>query len=561
MKKELTLTVEEVGRHAQALAESPDHVVLIRGTAQHGKVSIAIKALLLIARERPGLYLIRMLSHRQTDAVARLADDPEVRGVMASLKKKRRLRVGDSTLLLDTLRSSTGEGPIAGAVVYCAEAFGRYAVQVSELIASTTGKVFFATWTDNRDMAWLGQYSPRCLVAHTHRSDYHQRMLALPGHLSGDDYENNSLTPSSYLEKARAEEKRREQPPRLKHAREILAKDPYLHIDPGFINFRKCASIFRLAAVQRIVERRVQMPRKHGVMLDHQLVELVLTFCKANEVGTLAEVLRKPKVGDIFCSIETMRGNSKVWREDRVRFPMLLPFRSERRVLAEFGTGHFVADTGQTEAGMKSKSAMIGEVARVSDREVTIYPVIMGRPTLDHGNNRTVGIDLSWEGPSWYQTPVELIDEFAACRGQPLPPPEEWEQVMRTLPEAAVKQAICKMLGERPVSDWGGELNDLFTAAIHLGGRRSTAAFVLKGPAGGRKFKKMTPSMLGKNGDQIFRLAQSPAQLLVVQHCHLVDEAVRSTLAAFAMNMAHPRRYCVIDGRDTYRLLKAYDLI
>jgi hypothetical protein len=71
----------------------------------------------------------------------------------------------------------------------------------------------------------------------------------------------------------------------------------------------------------------------------------------------------------------------------------------------------------------------------------------------------------------------------------------------------------------------------------------------------------MKATHLGKNGDQITRLASEPAQLLVLQHCHLVSRPVREQLRAFAVNPCAPRRYCIIDGPDTYRLLKAYDLL
>jgi hypothetical protein len=65
---------------------------------------------------------------------------------------------------------------------------------------------------------------------------------------------------------------------------------------------------------------------------------------------------------------------------------------------------------------------------------------------------------------------------------------------------------------------------------------------------------------LGKKGDQILRLANEPADVLIVQHCHDILPVVRSTLRAFAVQPSRPRRFCCIDGRDTLRLLKAYGL-
>jgi len=65
---------------------------------------------------------------------------------------------------------------------------------------------------------------------------------------------------------------------------------------------------------------------------------------------------------------------------------------------------------------------------------------------------------------------------------------------------------------------------------------------------------------LGKNNDQIVRLAQEPAEILIVQHCHEIKPAVRSTLRAFAVRPFGSRRYCLIDGKDSLRFLLAYDL-
>jgi hypothetical protein len=84
-----------------------------------------------------------------------------------------------------------------------------------------------------------------------------------------------------------------------------------------------------------------------------------------------------------------------------------------------------------------------------------------------------------------------------------------------------------------------------------------TAAFLLKGPA---RFEPMRLRHLGKNSDQIVRLSDEPGEVLIVQHCHDITPVVRKTIRAFAVQPSLPRRYCCIDGRDTLRLLHAYDL-
>jgi hypothetical protein len=64
---------------------------------------------------------------------------------------------------------------------------------------------------------------------------------------------------------------------------------------------------------------------------------------------------------------------------------------------------------------------------------------------------------------------------------------------------------------------------------------------------------------LGANGDQIARLANEPADILIVQHCHIVTSHVRRMLRVYALaDWRDPRRYMIIDGYDTIRILRHY---
>lgn len=91
-----------------------------------------------------------------------------------------------------------------------------------------------------------------------------------------------------------------------------------------------------------------------------------------------------------------------------------------------------------------------------------------------------------------------------------------------------------------------------------IDGRQHSAAFLLKGPA---RFSPMTIGHLGKNGDQMTRLARSPADVLVVQHCHHVRPEVVEYLQGVASNFRHVRRYMILDGPDSYRLLAGSGLL
>ena len=116
--------------------------------------------------------------------------------------------------------------------------------------------------------------------------------------------------------------------------------------------------------------------------------------------------------------------------------------------------------------------------------------------------------------------------------------------------------AFAEILDERNVEkDWGGEKSDLFSTNVRVEGRRISTAFLFKGPA---CFRPMTLKSLGKNGDQIVRLYSEPADLLVLQHCHSIVSAVRDTMRAYANQIGKPRAFMLINGYETYRILKAY---
>jgi hypothetical protein len=131
------------------------------------------------------------------------------------------------------------------------------------------------------------------------------------------------------------------------------------------------------------------------------------------------------------------------------------------------------------------------------------------------------------------------------------------------VPEALFKAGVKRMLGElAPFPDWGGERNDLYTTRAVLGGKRRAAAFAFKGPAA---TGKLTPGKMGKNGDQIDRLFQSPADVFFVQFCRDIDEAIVTQMekGATIKSLATGKRvyYGIIDGEDSSRLMTAYKAI
>jgi hypothetical protein len=126
--------------------------------------------------------------------------------------------------------------------------------------------------------------------------------------------------------------------------------------------------------------------------------------------------------------------------------------------------------------------------------------------------------------------------------------------------EDDVQKAFEEIVNEAShKKDWGGEIDDLYTANIIVKGRRVATAFMLKG--NGLRSKMLQIRDCGKNGDQLLRLFDAPAELFVVQFVGKISEMVIKDVEGkvkFVRSQGHSATYCIINGQDTVRILYAY---
>lgn len=217
-------------------------------------------------------------------------------------------------------------------------------------------------------------------------------------------------------------------------------------------------------------------------------------------------------------------------------------------IRGRFNAARVTSDSSLSNLSRQYHAFVAAFVRDVTPDEVTIRPVVIA----DRGKNVAGGMsELRNDLRVWPRSIDAFKDVDFATRLT-----AEDLQILRRVPEEAVKIALLDILGEpEHMKDWGGEQCDIWTDRITIDGGRHQAAFALKGPA---KFHPMTVSDLGKNGDQIARLAHTAADLLVVQHCHTIKAEVVEMLRTYAMKPGHVRRYMVLDGYDTLRVLKHF---
>lgn len=223
------------------------------------------------------------------------------------------------------------------------------------------------------------------------------------------------------------------------------------------------------------------------------------------------------------------------------------------KLVIDFSKSGLVTDTAYSRLSGSTNLFAFCAVTEIDDTTIRAVPYVVG----DLIERRGSGIDLRLIDSMYL--PVQSIDQFSQTDFRWTPNTKQFN-LLKDIPERDVKALFCRLLGEANVpSDWGGEECDLFSSNLSVEGERKSAAFLLKGPA---RFHEMTMADCGKNGDQIYRLFNTPADVFVVQHCHRITPAVRKTVEAFALsNYSRTCRFTFIDGYDTARILHANGML
>ena len=344
---------------------------------------------------------------------------------------------------------------------------------------------------------------------------------------------------------------------------ELRAEDKFHHIDMGFLNSRLCMG-FLPPNIREVFFRDQKPETDHRARLSnhHLLVTMILDCCEAIGAPTLLKALALGEPRHLFRSTERLAPCPDIYDAARVCHAVELDLDFGKPVVIAYHTSHLVSETGKmvlhAGAGEGYVNSIVGLLHDRLDR-FEIEPLVIGAPWFEHWRNGEDSLRLMFCGQDFGEILPEDIDRFSGMKDVKVESAGEWMEAMKKLPEAKVKEAFAHLLSEEPKKDWGGESDDHFSGNVEVHGRRRTAAFLLKGPA---QFREMTLEMCGRRADQIHRMVDTGADISVVQHSHQIGPVVRRTLRALTVQPGgSQRKYCLIDGQATYRILKAYSLL
>lgn len=321
----------------------------------------------------------------------------------------------------------------------------------------------------------------------------------------------------------------------------VEARELTLHIEPQFVHRTLAGQVFGADPAAPLV----QIAEKVARSVVERAVPDLRVLALGGDLSRLAGQLVTVRSGMYFKSVGS-GSDERVEFRDTIRIDDGLQLQVEGR----FDPSRFEANSARGNLSGRTNVYVVAYVQDVPEpTRVLLRPLLIGFPFYGPAGEA----DAMWQ-PARPEIWCAYIDQFRLSEDQMRTRVSESDRKrVFAMPEQRVKEAFGQILGLSTLpKDWGGEHSDL-TSDITVRGQAARAAFALKGPGGRPKPWTLYPKGMGQNGDQAIRLFSEPADVMVVQHCSAIAESVRHLMDALAT--AHRRRYVLIDGDSTARIL------
>jgi len=337
--------------------------------------------------------------------------------------------------------------------------------------------------------------------------------------------------------------------------------DPYLHVEPSYLNIAKClrifGSVFKEFYMARTVKEQTELAQ---IFNNHLLVTYVMDAFRDRNISTLGETLVNPNVADLFFSIETLKG-SKNFSEanERIARNMLIsPWANRRPVYIQYETYNFLSSLEREQFTKTQNLAIACQIDVVKNHYIIAAPLFMGTLTFDHFRNNEDSLTLSEFAPLWFETLPFDIMEFQV--GVKIPSPEA-KTIKAAMVQEGTKKVYTKMLSLLTKTN-GSTCKficaDIACVEANLFGKRSKTAIL---NVNLDAEKTLTMSTLNQAENALIRLAQTGADLLIIQHSGPIEVEINKTLKTIATPPHNPRRFCLIDGNFSWKILNGAGLL
>jgi hypothetical protein len=244
---------------------------------------------------------------------------------------------------------------------------------------------------------------------------------------------------------------------------DLRTRDLFHHIDMGFLNRRLCITALP-TSIRSLYIERAKPGSDHTTVLsnDHLLVTMLLDVCQEVAAPTLLQALNIGKPKCLFRSTECLAPCPEIYEAKRVDHAVELGIEFGKPVRIAYHTEHLVSSTGKMTLAEGTAGGYVQSIVGIlhdKPSRFEIEPLVMGSPWFDHARNGRDNALLMFIGRDFGEIMPEDIEQFSKMKEIHVPSAEEWLQVMRRLPEAAVKTAFAHLLSEPTKKDWGGEAN------------------------------------------------------------------------------------------------------
>ena len=329
---------------------------------------------------------------------------------------------------------------------------------------------------------------------------------------------------------------------------------PYLHVDPCYVNVSKCLRVFGTFFREHYMQTSVKEPTPMAQVFNNHL--LVTYACDAvrereREVTPLSEALAEPSLGALFCSTEIVESASSARQGGQVaRNRLCLPWPESRPVFIQYETYNCLSEIELRRMSDQQRLSMLCQIDIVTDDEIVAAPLFLGTETFDHFRNNDAALTLTNHAERWFDCLPFDLGGFKAGGAVTHVDEPVWRAALRETPG----EALVALLDAAPMD---GEDDIAFAETMLAGAPVGVAMLSLDHPADA----VLDAATLYKADNALVRLARTPADVLVVRHDGKLADDARAALREVAVAPHAPRRYCLIDGSDTYRILRAAEVI